>query len=199
MLKLFRLKNYYLRLAPELLKQRYDLLNNINITIMSSQKRSLNETIGNGAVKKICINNILTENNKMNLIEKTMIEVLETPDKSEFDKKSYRVIRLENGLKALLISDQENDSKSIDFLKCIVKGSHKDDKSTAATSSSSSDDESDTEGSDGEDEHESEKLSAFCLTVDVGSYSDPRDVQGLSHFLGEFNNIFSYFIIKHFI
>lgn len=32
------------------------------------------------------------------------VEVLETPVKSENDKKSYRVIRLENGIKALLIS-----------------------------------------------------------------------------------------------
>lgn len=158
---------------------------------MSSQKRSLNETINNGVVKKICSNNISIENkNKMNLIQKNMIEILETPDKSEFDKKSYRVIRLENGLKALLISDPTNDFKPIDFAKCNIKGSHKE--PTAATTSSSDDDDTEeSEASDDEeDEHESEKLSAFCLTVDVGSYSDPRDVQGLSHFLGKFNDLF---------
>lgn len=38
----------------------------------------------------------------------SLVEVLETPIKSEADKKSYRLIRLENGLKALLIMENED-------------------------------------------------------------------------------------------
>ena len=43
------------------------------------------------------------------------VQILETPIKSEGDKKSYRLIKLTNGLKALLIrknEDEENESKS---------------------------------------------------------------------------------------
>lgn len=36
-----------------------------------------------------------------------MVEVMPTPDKSEFDKKQYRVIQLVNGLKVLLVHDDE--------------------------------------------------------------------------------------------
>lgn len=77
------------------------------------------------------------------------IEVLETPEKSENDRKSYRVIRLANGLKALLISVPVENAAE------IGKSS------------------------------ESDKLAACSLGVDVGSFSDPREIQGLAHFLGK--------------
>lgn len=77
------------------------------------------------------------------------VEVMEAPDKPENDRKSYRVICLENGLKALLISDPRQKS-------------------------------------DCDDEEKERGYPATCsLCVDVGSFSDPRDVQGLAHFLGK--------------
>lgn len=45
------------------------------------------------------------------------VEELEAPAKSENDKKSYRVIRLENGLKALLISAPVDDGNATDSNK----------------------------------------------------------------------------------
>lgn len=71
------------------------------------------------------------------------MEVLVAPIKSESDKKSYRIIRLSNQLKFLLISDQVKQSNG------------------------------------------EEKYAKFCLSVKVGSFSDPQDVQGMAHFIGE--------------
>ncbi|XP_031638507.1 nardilysin-like [Contarinia nasturtii] len=92
------------------------------------------------------------------------VEILETPDKSENDKKLYRVIRLENGLKALLISDPKQKTAAI----------------TSAVESDSSDN---TVSEQTNDEEKVTKLAACCLCVDVGSSSDPREIQGLAHFL----------------
>lgn len=177
MFRVLRLEKYCLRFAPVIQKRRYDIVKNINNAIMSSHKHSLNETsINGGAVKKFC--------SRMNLIEKNMVEILETPDKPEFDKKSYRVIRLENGIKALLISDPVSDARTIDFSKCKVKTSDHNESGTMTESSSSDEENSDSEAESDAEDHESEKMSAFCLSIGVGSYSDPRDIQGLSHFLG---------------
>lgn len=86
------------------------------------------------------------------------VEVLQVPDKSENDKKSYRVIRLPNGLKALLISTANKE---------------------VAEREQSDDDVNDPRN------EKRGNLAACSLCVDVGSYSDPRDVQGLAHFLGK--------------
>lgn len=98
--------------------------------------------------------------NKSNNSESGRIEVLEAPLKLDNDKKSYRVIRLSNGLKALLISTQENEKE--------LDGGEVDNKSV-------------------EYSEFHQKLSACNLGIDVGSLSDPRDVQGLAHFIGNFN------------
>lgn len=65
-------------------------------------------------------------------------ERLETPTKSPTDQKSYRAIRLANGLTALLIQDAAKEGDK--------------------------------------------KISAAALTVDVGSFHDPRNCPGLAHF-----------------
>lgn len=120
------------------------------------------------------------------------IEVMDEPVKSENDKKLYRVIRLPNGLKALLISDPTaGEATATDTEKPM----HVD--KSSASAAATSDEESETEDeNDDDDDNESdaendnddenrEKLSACSLCVDVGSFSDPRDVQGLAHFLGK--------------
>lgn len=81
-------------------------------------------------------------------------EVLETPVKSENDKKSYRLIRLENGMKALLIS------APVEKL------------------------EPTTVDSDKVNEMDSNKKAACALCIDVGYFSDPSEIQGLAHLLG---------------
>lgn len=65
------------------------------------------------------------------------IEILANPLKSSCDKKLYRLIKLSNGLKALLVKNAEKENNS----------------------------------------------AAVALTVDVGSFDDPQEIQGLSHFL----------------
>lgn len=70
------------------------------------------------------------------------VEILPTPVKSEGDKKDYRLIRLSNGLRALLISKKDYGE-----------------------STTSSD------------------IAAACLSVNVGSFNDPRKAMGLAHFL----------------
>ena len=114
------------------------------------------------------------------------VEVLETPVKSENDKKSYRVIRLENGLKALLISDPSKTDSLPDH-------STDDAKSESAITDEDKVNEVDN------------KLAACAVCVDVGSFSDPPDVQGMAHFLGVnyifpkfkpfFNKIFTFVFV----
>lgn len=155
---------------------------------MSSHKRGSNGLNSSNPSKHRCVRtenkqSITITTSKKNINNMSPVEVMETPDKSENDKKSYRVIRLENGLKALLISDPTQ--------KCTLhdepdNGS----KCEAVTSSDDDEEETDSEQSDNEMENDSNdekrgKLAACSLCVDVGSFSDPRDVQGLAHFLGK--------------
>lgn len=91
--------------------------------------------------------------------ENKNVEILDAPDKSPFDKNQYRLIRLPNGIKTLLISRNEGTVSS--------DGNT----STIATISD------DVESTD-------EYLSAVALAIDVGYNSDPPDVQGLAHFVG---------------
>ncbi|XP_018052331.1 PREDICTED: nardilysin-like [Atta colombica] len=88
------------------------------------------------------------------------VEYLDSPDKSEYDKAEYRVIRLQNGLTALLISD--------------LGGAHYDDMSCKDYE----------EGSSSTKRVKRDVWKAFCgLCVGVGSFSDPPEVPGLAHFL----------------
>ncbi|XP_006005060.1 nardilysin [Latimeria chalumnae] len=118
--------------------------------------------------------------------------------KSPNDPKQYRYIKLDNGLRVLLISDVDLDD---------------DKQSDAASDDEGSDgnqeeDEDSGEGTDEDDEEEmeenmdcdefeefdegvpsdkkkgcSEKQSAAALCVGVGSFSDSDDLPGLAHFL----------------
>jgi insulysin len=75
------------------------------------------------------------------------IEILEIPKKSPSDKKDYKLIKLPNGLKALLVKNLQNEKVCDD--ETVMKDS----------------------------------TSAVALCVDVGSFDDPFEVQGLAHFL----------------
>lgn len=68
-----------------------------------------------------------------------VVEVLETPLQSASDKKSYKLIKLANGLKVLMVKGPTH---------CETSG-----------------------------------LAAVALTVDIGSFKDPPEVQGLAHYL----------------
>lgn len=121
------------------------------------------------------------------------IEVMETPDKSENDKKLYRVIRFENGLKALLISDPTQMVVTDETVVTERELKHRHEAAAVSEDDDDDDEETDSEQSDDEESEDNghkekrSKLAACSLCVDVGSFSDPREVQGLAHFLGKIN------------
>lgn len=108
--------------------------------------------------------------NKIQKIMNTCL--LETPIKSKSDRKEYRLICLDNGLKALLIHH-----------KC-EENLHDDHKSNVSISESENEGEESTSESE-EDGHEREKLAAVALSIGTGSFNDPKDIQGLAHFVGK--------------
>ncbi|EDV52584.1 nardilysin [Drosophila erecta] len=86
-----------------------------------------------------------------------VVQYHEEPDKSEGDGKLYRALTLSNGLRAMLISDPYVDEPSIHRASSESLGS-----ST---------------------EHFQGKLAACAVLVGVGSFSEPRQYQGLAHFV----------------
>lgn len=109
-------------------------------------------------------------------------EILKTPTKSPEDKKDYMLIKLANGITALLIKHIV-DEREIDN----NKDEEIDDEEQSEEGTSCSESEEEDDASDNEiDEAPREKLAAVALAINVGSFNDPREIQGLSHFLGEF-------------
>uniref|UniRef100_A0A8D3DW99 Nardilysin a (N-arginine dibasic convertase) n=1 Tax=Scophthalmus maximus TaxID=52904 RepID=A0A8D3DW99_SCOMX len=116
--------------------------------------------------------------------------------KSPSDPKQYRYIVLENGLRALLISDyngpaasEDEDSEGEDEGEG-EDDDEEEDESGDETEDESEEDDDDDKGSDEDDDNEgkkkkgnAEKQSAAALCVGVGSFSDPGDLPGLAHFL----------------
>ncbi|XP_034530735.1 nardilysin-like [Notolabrus celidotus] len=117
--------------------------------------------------------------------------------KSPSDPKQYRYIVLENGLRALLISDFSGPAASEDDDSDGEEEEEEEDDDDDDESGDETEDESDEEedddeqGSDGDDDDDegnkkkrsAEKQSAAALCVGVGSFSDPSDLPGLAHFL----------------
>ena len=112
-------------------------------------------------------------------------------EQSEEDRRQYRLLRLPNGLTAVLIHDNEIHRESEDAddrSEYEVTGSEG---SSIVGASSEEDDEDEHEemsaGSEGG--HTSShgggptKKAAAALAVAAGSFSDPDDVPGLAHFL----------------
>ncbi|XP_003401691.1 nardilysin isoform X1 [Bombus terrestris] len=131
------------------------------------------------------------------------VTYLETPVKSENDKKEYRVIKLENGLTALLIADLHSfctqDDECTDKEDAInienKKGDENEETESEEDEEEESGEESDTEDNESDDDKDAdscactkpvkgeEKMAACGLTVGVGSFSDPPEIPGLAHFL----------------
>nr|XP_033337586.1 nardilysin-like isoform X2 [Megalopta genalis] len=137
------------------------------------------------------------------------VTYLDVPVKSENDKKDYRVIQLENGLIALLISDMHTpdsqDCSSDIKVNAIPSDSEGEEDEEDEEDEDDEEDEEDEETNceeDEEDEHSEddgsdkkdlsthkkrlkreERLAACGLSVGVGSFSDPPEIPGLAHFL----------------
>ncbi|TKS86821.1 Nardilysin [Collichthys lucidus] len=115
--------------------------------------------------------------------------------KSPSDPKQYRYIVLDNGLRALLISDYSGLAASEDEDEDSEEEEEEEEEEEDDESGDESDDEEDDDeqGSDGDYEDDddegtkkkrnAEKQSAAALCVGVGSFSDPSDLPGLAHFL----------------
>ncbi|CAL1679205.1 unnamed protein product [Lasius platythorax] len=135
--------------------------------------------------------------------ERRQVEYLEAPVKAEIDTKEYRVIRLQNGLTALLIADlhsktcaseddDQDETSSEDEIE--DKGSDEDDyeedeeEYDVADEDEDMSDECDEEDSSSAREQRTQvkrntKMAACGLCVGVGSFSDPPEIPGMAHFL----------------
>lgn len=126
------------------------------------------------------------------------VRYLPAPDQSFSDRKQYRSILLANGLHALLIADptenqitrdasitQRNDGVSTTSSDTEEESADEDDTGRPKSETSEEDYISDSSANEptSNAEAEGEKLAAAALCVGVGSFSDPRHVQGLAHFL----------------
>ena len=98
---------------------------------------------------------------------------------------SLRSLVLPNGLHALLISDPTERPQLADRNNTAEDDHSEDGASVASATEEPSDSEDEADGSEAGDEGDEagEKLAAAALSIGVGSFSDPRAVQGLAHFL----------------
>ncbi|XP_047444076.1 nardilysin-like [Mugil cephalus] len=115
--------------------------------------------------------------------------------KSPSDPKTYRFIELNNGLRALLISDYSGTDRSRDQENPEEQEEEEQEEEEEDSGEGSEEDkeeeEEEAQDSDFEEEDEeatakkksSEKQSAAALCIGVGSFSDPDDLPGLAHFL----------------
>ncbi|XP_078353430.1 nardilysin-like [Oculina patagonica] len=131
-----------------------------------------------------------------------MAEIVKSPN----DPREYRVIHLENGLTALLISDTNSVTHRTHHDSDMSTTDDEDRYSEDLDEESDNDDDDDNDNDDdGEDdidgvvsedpdadqENDSErlrkpkdtKLSAAALCIGAGSFSDPDNIPGLAHFL----------------
>lgn len=108
-------------------------------------------------------------------------KILQMPVKSYSDKKEYRLMKLPNGLSALLVQHFIEEDPADDDNQDNRKVSE------SSVLSQSSDVQGSEESISGEDEEDEddhkEKLAAVALCIQVGSFFDPPEIQGLSHFL----------------
>nr|CAI5844579.1 unnamed protein product [Callosobruchus analis] len=143
----------------------------------SPKMSKLNKSSGAGEKKAMHVTQHAFKSHE----ENAKFQILATPIKSSSDKKDYRVIRLENSLTVCLISD-----------KSPIEESAEDYESESESSFAASDEEA--ELSDVSDQSEQlgrtksnsdveQKMAAAGLCIGVGSFSDPKDVPGMAHFL----------------
>ncbi|KAF6035302.1 NRD1 [Bugula neritina] len=145
-----------------------------------------------------------------NSISEADVDVVQSPN----DKRKYKVVVLDNGLRVLLISDLNSDPESSSECEKPCQDEQKNEDISESETDETADDVSDMEQdaipSDGgkqECVEDGEKLAAAALCVGVGSFSDPPDIPGLAHFLEHMvfmgsekypdENAFDSFVRKH--
>lgn len=110
------------------------------------------------------------------------VEIRKPPVKSCSDNKEYRHIKLNNGIRALLVQHFIEENPDDEGVKHVPIRASESDNSTSAASDSEegSDEEEEVGEGDGKPK---EKMAAVALAISVGSFQDPKEIQGLSHFL----------------
>ncbi|XP_073294298.1 nardilysin-like [Primulina huaijiensis] len=115
--------------------------------------------------------------------------------KSPADRRLYRYIELANGLCALLVHDPEIYSDQ-PYVERKLGGSEEDEDEDENEDEEEDDEdfgEGDSEEEDDVEEEEEKVLkgslqkkaaAAMCVGLGTGSFKDPYEAQGLSHFLG---------------
>ena len=93
------------------------------------------------------------------------------------DKKSYRLVTLDNGLEALLIHEDVDESAEPEDDDGGSSGFETEEEGDDDDASDDGDDESD--GDDGP----GPQRAAAAMVVGVGSWADPPETQGCAHFL----------------
>ncbi|KAG5888587.1 hypothetical protein JTB14_029883 [Gonioctena quinquepunctata] len=111
--------------------------------------------------------------------------ILPNPIKSASDKKEYKVIKLDNGLTVCLISDMATGSVQPSEECESESDNYESDSSGSGSESGAESLEScDSNGSaKTKSGHPELKMAAAGLCIGVGSFSDPREVPGMAHFL----------------
>lgn len=118
----------------------------------------------------------------------------------------FRCIKLPNGITALLISDP-SAIENVETENASTNGNIIENEVDAEVTGTESDDSDGNSTDSDEEDDEKKKLAAFSLCVDVGSFSDPPEIQGLAHFLEHMifmgstkypeENAFDQYIKKH--
>ncbi|XP_054652769.1 nardilysin-like [Dunckerocampus dactyliophorus] len=113
--------------------------------------------------------------------------------KSPSDNKQYRYIVLDNGLRALLISDysalaaseeeEEEEEEEGDEEVEEEEGESGDEAEEESDEGGNGNASGDEDGEGKKKRRRADKQSAAALCVGVGSFSDPGDLPGLAHFL----------------
>ncbi|KAK1931534.1 Nardilysin [Phytophthora citrophthora] len=98
--------------------------------------------------------------------------------RSPADKKSYRVVTLPNGLEVLLI---QSDASST--VQPTTNGTDRSSLSSIDGTDFDSVEEQEDQDNQEEAKVQAPPVAAACLTVDVGSLTDPEGLPGLAHYL----------------
>lgn len=152
-------------------------------------KTPKNHRAQNTEVKKTCASICPRLKTKAELSYK--VQYLTPPRKAENDKKEYRVMRLANGLTAVLVSDTPTVDLKAEDVSILDNESASE--SESDVESGSEEEEGEEIVMSGDEGHEAsssraklaqeEKLAALSLCVGVGSFSDPWEIPGMAHFL----------------
>ncbi|CAG9763189.1 unnamed protein product [Ceutorhynchus assimilis] len=150
--------------------------------ICSKFRKMMNKSSSNRGIPPVKTSIVNLSSQNVN----NLLKVLPTPIKSESDNKDYKVIQLQNGLIACLIADKplltDEDEEMCEEEEMAECSSEEED---SGTSEDSDDEDMDTEEEDQvrHCKRPEQKLAAAGLCINVGSFSDPKDVPGMAHFL----------------